>query len=77
MSSRPGFGADYHLVAQVARLGALQKANVGVSPRAVRDPTMPFKANADRRHRIPKLRQKITNWTEYDAGQLTRGSLTE
>jgi hypothetical protein len=29
---------------------------------------MPFKANADRRHRIPKQRQKVTNWAEYDAG---------
>jgi hypothetical protein len=28
---------------------------------------MPFKANADRRHRIPKQRRRITNWAEYDA----------
>ena len=35
---------------------------------------MPFKANADRRHRIPRQRFKITNWREYDAslcGRLT------
>src|SRR3954451_24624594 len=37
---------------------------------------MPFKANADRRHRIPKQRQKVTNWAEYDAGLHARGSLT-
>ena len=37
---------------------------------------MPFKANADRRHRIPKQRQKVTNWAEYDAGLRARGSLT-
>jgi hypothetical protein len=28
---------------------------------------MPFKANADRRHRIPKQRQKVTNWAESSA----------
>ena len=37
---------------------------------------MPSKANADRRHRIPKQRQKVTNWAEYDAGLRARGSLT-
>jgi hypothetical protein len=37
---------------------------------------MPFKANADRRHRIPKQRHKVTNWAEYDAGLRARGSLT-
>jgi hypothetical protein len=37
---------------------------------------MPFKANVNRRHRIPKQRQKVTNWAEYDAGLRARGSLT-
>ena len=37
---------------------------------------MPFKANVDRRHHIPKQRYKVTNWAEYDAGQRARGSLT-
>ncbi|WP_043367225.1 IS5 family transposase [Belnapia sp. F-4-1] len=37
---------------------------------------MPFKANADRRHHIPKQRQKVINWAEYDAGLRARGSLT-
>src|SRR5215203_7572505 len=37
---------------------------------------MPFKVNADRRHHIPKQRQKVINWAEYDAGLRTRGSLT-
>jgi hypothetical protein len=37
---------------------------------------MPFKVNADRRHHIPRQRQKITNWAEYDAGLRARGSLT-
>ncbi len=37
---------------------------------------MPFKSNGDRRHHIPKQRQKVTNWAEYDAGLRARGSLT-
>ena len=37
---------------------------------------MPFKANQDRRHRIPKQRHRVTNWAEYDAGLRARGSLT-
>ncbi len=37
---------------------------------------MPFKANADRRHRIPKQQHRITNWAEYDTALRQRGSLT-
>src|SRR3712207_9523597 len=37
---------------------------------------MPFKANADRRHRIPKQRRRVTNWAEYDASLRQRGSVT-
>ena len=37
---------------------------------------VPFKANADRRHRIPRQRFKVTNWREYDASLRGRGSLT-
>ena len=37
---------------------------------------MPFKANADRRHRIPRQRHRVTNWPEYEAGLRARGSLT-
>src|SRR4051812_38287507 len=37
---------------------------------------MPFKANRDCRHRIPKQRHRVTNWAEYDAGLRARGSLT-
>ena len=37
---------------------------------------MPFKANAERRHRIPKQRFRVTNWAEYDAALRGRGSLT-
>ena len=37
---------------------------------------MPFKANAARRHHIPKQRYRVTNWSEYDAALGQRGSLT-
>jgi hypothetical protein len=37
---------------------------------------VPFKANADRRHHIPKQRDRITNWSEYDAALRQRGSVT-
>ena len=39
-------------------------------------PTVPFKANHDRRHRIPKQRHRVTNWAAYDAALRGRGSLT-
>ena len=37
---------------------------------------MPFKANRDRRHHIPKQRHQVTNWATYDASLRARGSLT-
>ena len=37
---------------------------------------MPFKANAARRHHIPKQRHRVTNWRAYDASLRQRGSLT-
>ena len=37
---------------------------------------MPFKANGDRRHHIPKQKRKVTNWAAYDASLGQRGSLT-
>src|SRR4051812_25066485 len=37
---------------------------------------MPFKANRDRRHRIPKQQHRVINWAAYDAGLRARGSLT-
>src|SRR6188472_1832800 len=39
-------------------------------------PILPFKLNQDRRHHIPKQKQKVTNWREYDASLRQRGSLT-
>jgi hypothetical protein len=37
---------------------------------------VPFKANQDRRHHIPRQRYQVTNWPEYDAALRQRGSLT-
>lgn len=37
---------------------------------------MPFKHNAARRHRICKMKLKVMNWVEYEAGLRRRGSLT-
>ena len=41
-----------------------------------RKPVVPFKANQDRRHHIPKQQHRVTNWREYDAALRRRGSLT-
>jgi len=37
---------------------------------------VPFKANASRRHHIPKQRYRVTNLAAYDAALRQRGSLT-
>jgi Transposase DDE domain len=37
---------------------------------------VPYKANQDRRHHIPKQRHKVTNWAAYDIALRQRGSLT-
>jgi transposase len=37
---------------------------------------MPHKHNAARRHYIGKMKFKVTNWAEYEAGLRRRGSLT-
>jgi DNA-binding protein HU-beta len=35
-----------------------------------------WKANADRRHKIPKTRYRMTNWPDYDVALVRRGRLT-
>ena len=37
---------------------------------------MPNEHNTERRHPIAKMKFKVTNWAEYDAGPRRRGSLT-
>ena len=39
-------------------------------------PRLPFKANADRRHHIPRQQQRVRNRPAYEAGLRARGSLT-
>lgn len=38
--------------------------------------SMPHKYNATRRHRIPKVRYRVTNWPAYEVALTQRGSLT-
>jgi len=37
---------------------------------------MPYKFNESRRHKIPKAKYGVTNWPEYDAALIRRGSVT-
>jgi heme-degrading monooxygenase HmoA len=37
---------------------------------------MPNKHNKARRHHIPKMKFRVTNWSTYEAGLRRRGSLT-
>src|SRR5689334_6166827 len=37
---------------------------------------MPYKFNESRRHKIPVARYRVTNWPEYDAALVRRGSVT-
>jgi hypothetical protein len=37
---------------------------------------MPYKFNQSHRHKIPKARYRVTNWPQYDAALVRRGSLT-
>src|SRR3977135_4223107 len=37
---------------------------------------MPYKFNESRRHKVARARYRVTNWPEYDAALVQRGSLT-
>jgi len=37
---------------------------------------VPFKANANCRHHIPKQKRRLANWPAYEAGLRPRGDLT-
>ncbi len=37
---------------------------------------MPYKFNETRHHKFPKARYGVTNWPEYNAALVRRGSLT-
>ena len=36
---------------------------------------MPYKFNESRRHKIPTAQYRVTNWPDYDAALIRRGSL--
>src|SRR5437762_14005578 len=57
----------------VRRRGLDDVSGLRFSPWAA---TVPFKANQDRRHHIPKQRHRVTNWAAYDIALRQRGSLT-
>src|SRR3954470_16620400 len=73
---KSAFRASREFVARIGRLACRGGWRRRTTPSVTLDPPMPFKANADRRHRIPKQRRRITNWAEYDAALRQRGSLT-
>src|ERR671913_619975 len=75
--ARAGTPAIRHLVARIGLDSAERPGDVGERslPR-FRTLAVPFKANAARRHHIPRQRHRVTNWAAYDAALRQRGSLT-
>src|ERR1700730_7305982 len=65
-----------HLVARIDRLAARSGRYRRAGPFLTPDSFVPFKANQDRRHHIPKQRHRVTNWTAYDIALRQRGRLT-
>src|SRR3954451_5307326 len=73
----PALVALRHLGARIGPVGiGGRMAERGGPSHDPRTSAVPFKANAARRHRIPRQRHRVTNWAEYDAALLQRGSLT-
>src|SRR3954464_11013055 len=69
--------APRHLGARIGPVGiGARMAWRGGPSHDPRAPAVPFKANAARRHRIPRQRHRVTNWAEYEAALRQRGSLT-
>jgi hypothetical protein len=56
--------------------GSLVAVAKVVGNRDNRSFAMLFKHNASRRHRIGKMKFKVTNWAEYEGGLRRRGSLS-
>src|SRR3954471_4762117 len=68
--------AKREFVARIGRLACGNGWRRRMPPSVTLEPPMPFKANAARRHRIPRQRRRVTNWAAYDASLRQRGSLT-
>jgi len=73
-----GSGVRAHVLAWCTdrSIGGEELGGVGDCPPQISEPTLPFKLNQDRRHHIPRLRHRVTNWPAYDASLRQRGSLT-
>ena len=56
--------------------GARARTHIGKPIHLPGTLALPFKYHAEHRHRIPKARYRVTNWSEYDASLRQRGSLT-
>lgn len=55
----------------------VKSIGIGRQDRNQLDPgAMPYKHNADRRHRIGKVKFRVRNWPGYEADLRRRGSLT-
>ena len=61
---------------QGSAVGEVGSIGIDGGPLLGPETPMPFKANAARRHHIPKQKRKVTNWAEYDATLRQRASLT-
>src|SRR4051812_21196137 len=56
--------------------GKVDAVSVRSPRRSTRVRSMPYKFNESRRHKIPSAKYRVTNWPEYDAALVKRGSLT-
>ena len=54
---------------------ALAKVVNGTSRIAYSEIWMPFKHHQSRRHHIPKMKYRVTNWRDYDQGLVQRGDI--
>jgi hypothetical protein len=78
VAGRRGLAAPARFAARVARRGAFGQDEAGADP--LHRPGAPScrskRLLADRRHRFPERRHRVTNWTEHDASLRARGSPT-
>ena len=56
-----------------ARIGRRRElSGIGARSSCNRKPAVPFKANADHRHRVPKQRHRVTNWPALAEAAIAR-----
>jgi hypothetical protein len=59
---------------QGARVADPRSTYKGAPQFIVFEAPVPFKANADRRHKIPTGKYRVTHWTDHDAALVRRGA---